>query len=336
MIEFLKHLCSVCGTSGDEEAVRKIIIDKIDGHCEYSVDALGNIIAFKRGKKRPLKKVLMDAHTDEVGLIITSVTQDGYLRFATVGGIDPAVLLCRQVLINKTINGVIGMRPVHLQSKEESEKLPKISSLYIDIGAGSREEALSAVSPGDRAVPVGEFTEAGDRIISKALDDRVGCAILADMLCSDAEYDFYASFSVQEEVGLRGAKTAAFAIQPDAALILEGTTAADIAGVPDDRRVCVLGRGAAVSFMDGATVYDRKYFDAALKSGIGVQVKSAVSGGNNSGAIHLSRSGVRTAAISVPCRYIHSPSGICDKNDILSARRLAEYMLNNIAGGEIQ
>ncbi len=334
MIELLKRLCSEFGTSGDEENIRKIIIDEIKDYCEFKVDPLGNITAFKKGKNRAEKKVLLDAHMDEVGLIITSVTADGYLKFAAVGGIDTAVMLSRQVVINGKVPGVIGMRPVHLQSKEESVKLPKSSSLYIDIGAKDRDEALEFVSEGDRAVISGPFFEVGNKIISKALDDRVGCAVLCDILKSEAEYDFYASFSVQEEVGLRGAKTAAFSIDPDAAIILEGTTAADIAGVEPEKAVCRLGKGVAVSFMDGGCVYDRKYFELSLKSGITAQKKCGVTGGNNAGSVHLTKGGVRTLALSVPCRYIHSASSVCDTEDIKSARLLAEYMLNLIASGK--
>ena len=182
----------------------------------------------------------------------------------------------------------------------------------------------------------GEYADAGDKIKSKALDDRIGCAVLISMLLKEAEYDFYAVFSVQVEVGLRGAKAAAYTVAPDAAIVLEGTTAADIAGVEPSRRVCVLGGGPAVSFMDRATVYDKAYYNAALKSGITCQPKAAVAGGNNSGAVHTSRGGVRTLAISVPCRYIHSPASVADKCDIENALRLAEYMLKGICSGEIE
>ena len=175
-----------------------------------------------------------------------------------------------------------------------------------------------------------------NKIKSKALDDRIGCAVLISMLLKEAEYDFYAVFSVQEEIGLRGAKAAAYTAAPDAAIVLEGTTAADIAGVEPSRRVCALGGGPTVSFMDRATVYDKAYYNAALKSGITCQPKAAVAGGNNSGAVHTSRGGVRTLAISVPCRYIHSPASVADKCDIENALRLAEYMLKGICSGEIE
>lgn len=336
MLELLKSLTCLDGTSGDEGAVRDFIISKIDGNCEWKIDPLGNILAFKKGKKRAVRRLLIDAHTDEVGLIITSVTADGFLKFKTVGGIDTAVLLSRQVRIGGSINGVIGSKPIHLTSGDEGKKLPKADSLYIDIGAQSREEALEYVSVGDRAVMCGEYHESGELICSKALDDRIGCAILIKLLCEESEYDFSASFSVQEEIGLRGARTAAYTIDPEAAIMLEATTAADISGVPDERSVCRLGSGAAVSFMDNATVYDRKFYNAALNSGIKCQPKCAVAGGNNSGVVHLSRSGVRSLAISVPCRYIHSATCVCNRNDIENSYQLAKFMLCSICSGETE
>lgn len=334
MLDILKELCGLDGVSGDEGFVREYIIGKIKNHCEYSVDPLGNIIAFKKGKSRSVKRVMLDAHMDEVGLIITSVTEDGFLRFSAVGGIDTSVLMFRRVRIGN-VNGVIGGKPIHLLSGEERKKLPKPDSLYIDIGAASKEEALKLVDIGASAVICGDYTEMGKLIKAKAVDNRAGCAILISLLTSDSDYDFYAVFSVQEEVGLRGARAATFTVEPDSAIVLEATTAADIAEVPNEKRVCVLGDGPAVSFMDRATVYDRAYYNAALSSGIKCQPKAAVAGGNNSGEIHLSHGGVRTLAISVPCRYIHSPSCVACGEDIENARRLAKYMLNGICSGDM-
>ncbi|MBQ8739951.1 MAG: M42 family peptidase [Clostridia bacterium] len=335
MTELLKNLCMCDGTSGDEVAVREFVISQIKDHCEYSVDNLGNVIAFKKGKNTPVKKVLIDAHLDEVGLIITHIEQGGFLRFKTVGGIDTAALLFRRVLINGKTLGVIGGKPVHLCEGDERKKLPSADSLYIDIGAGSDEEAKKLVSVGDCAVMCSDFAVTGDKVLAKALDDRVGCLVLIDLLKQDAEYDFYASFSVQEEVGLRGAGVVAFTVEPDAAIVIDGTTAADVADVAPSKQVCRQGAGAVVSFMDGATSYDREYYNAALASGIPAQSKCAVAGGNNSGAIHLSRGGVRTVALSVPCRYIHTSGSACDMRDIIAVRDLTRYMINQIAGGKL-
>ena len=335
VFDILRELTELDGVSGDEKAVSDYIISKIEGFCEYKTDPLGNIIAFKKGRNRSIKKLLVDAHTDEVGLIITSVTADGFLKFSAVGGIDTAVLMFRRVRIGK-INGVISGKPVHLLSGDEKKKLPKADNLYIDIGASSKEDALGLVRPGDRVVITGGYTEMGGRIKAKAIDDRAGCAILISLIRSESEYDFYASFTVQEEVGLRGAKAAAFTVAPDSAIALEATTAADIAGAAESQKVCRLGDGPAVSFMDRATVYDRAYYSAALESGIKCQPKAAVAGGNNSGSLHLSRGGVRTLAISVPCRYIHSPSCVADREDIENAAKLTAYMINGICSGNIK
>ncbi len=334
MFEILRELCCLDATSGNEDAVKNYIIEKIAPYCEYRVDNLGNIIAFKKGEKTPEKRLVIDAHMDEVGLIITSVTDGGFLKFKTVGGIDTAVLMSRKVIINGEIPGVITAKPIHLLEKDEAKKLPKADSLCIDIGANSKDAAQEKISLGDRAVIASDYIEAGDKILSKALDDRIGCAVLITLLKEDSEYDFYATFSVQEEVGLRGARTAVFAVNPDSAIVVEATTAADIADVPSEKRVCVQGEGAVISFMDNATVYDRKYYNAALNSGIKCQPKSAVTGGNNSGAIHLNREGVRTVSVSVPCRYIHSASSVADKGDIQSVLDMVRELKNGILGGK--
>lgn len=331
MVSLLEKLSLLDSTSGDEYAVRDFIISEIKPYCEITIDALGNVIAQKKGKKAPAKKIMLDAHMDEVGLIITAITKDGFLRFKTLGGIDTSALLFKRVTIGGKIKGVISGKPIHLTKPEEEKKLPSLDSLYIDIGARSGEEVERLLTVGDRAVMDSDFTVNGDKIISKALDDRVGCAILIKLIKEYNEYDFTAVFSVEEEIGLRGAKTAAYSVAPDAAIVLEGTTAADIKGVPYDKSVCTLGGGAVVSFMDKATVYDRDYYNAALSSPVKSQPKRAVAGGNNSGAIHLSRVGVRTIALSVPCRYIHTSSSVADINDVSAVYNLAKYMIEYIA-----
>lgn len=336
MLENLKTLCNLDAVSGDEGVVRDFIISQISPFCEYKVDNLGNIIAFKKGKNTPKKRVMLDAHMDEVGLIITNITSDGFLKFHIIGGIDIAALLQRHVLINGEINGVISSRPVHLLSAEQKKKLPSKDSLYIDIGADTKEEAERVVSLGDTAVICGEFSLDGDNIISKALDDRAGCAVLIDLIKNFDEFDFYATFSTQEEVGLRGARVATYSVNPECAIVLESTTAADISGVEQAKKVCKLGFGPAVSFMDRSTLYDKAFYNAALNSGITCQPKSLVAGGNNSGAVHLSREGVRTIAVSLPTRYLHTSSTVANISDLKNMRFLAEYMLKGIASGEIE
>ena len=194
----------------------------------------------------------------------------------------------------------------------------------------NKKQAQSAVRPGDLGVLCGDYADCGEKIMSKALDDRVGCAVLIKLIKEDSEYDFCGSFSVCEEVGAIGARTAAFALSPLAAIILEGTTAADIAGVPGEKQVCRCGNGAAVSFMDKCAMYDRAMFDIAMGADTVKQIKTAVSGGNNASFIHVSRNGVRSLALSVPCRYIHSSASVCDKADIESMYSLAKYMITAV------
>lgn len=336
MLDLLKQLCLLGGISGDEYAVREFIINEIKDFCEYKVDNLGNIICFKKGENTPKRRIMLDAHLDEVGLIISSITESGYLKFQTVGGIDTAALMLRRVLINGKINGVIGGKPFHLLDADSRKKLPKTDDLYIDIGAKTKAEALEKVSLGDSAVIVSDFEILGECVKSKALDDRIGCLVLIKLLKEYEKYDFYATFTVQEEVGLRGAKTAAFSVKPDFAIALDSTTAADIVGTAEDSKVCIQGKGAAVSFMDKATIYDKSLYTAAINSGILCQPKAAVAGGNNAGSIRLSGNGVRTLALSAPCRYIHSANSIVNIKDIESMLSLTKYMLENIANGNIK
>lgn len=332
----LKEFCEINSPSGFEKSIRQRILKEISPFCECHIDKNGNIIALKKGVHPSKVKLMVDAHLDEVGIIISAVTNDGFLKFHCLGGIKPSVLLCRKVSINNSVIGIIGCKPIHLTEGDEGKKCPKTDDLYIDIGCSSRAEAEELVSIGDGGVIVSEFIKLDDnRIKAKAIDDRVGCFILTEILKQKSEYDFYATFTIGEEIGCRGAKTAAYTINPDAALVLEATTAADIDGVAAEDTVCSLGKGPAVSFMDKGTVYDRTLFDTAINSGLECQIKKAVAGGNNASAIHLSRDGVRTLAISVPCRYIHTPSSICDIRDIENAKKLTTYMINKICSGEI-
>ena len=255
MKELLRELCLTDGVSGDEGAVRELIISKIKDVCEYYVDNLGSIICFKKGRKAPEKKLMICAHMDEVGFMITYIRPDGTLSFGNVGGIDPSVVIGRQVRVGKSrISGVVGSTAVHNLTKEQREKAPKTDSLYIDIGAADKAEAEKYVSLGDCAYFDSEFTELGDkRIKSKAIDDRAGCAMMIELLHEELEYDTFFVFNVQEEIGLRGSTASAFAVAPDYAVVLESTTAADIDGASGAKRVCELGGGPVVSFMDRHT-----------------------------------------------------------------------------------
>lgn len=337
MIEILKGLCSAGGISGDEGKVRELILSRISGKAECRVDALGNIIAFKRGAERAGKRVMFAAHMDEVGLIVTAIEESGVLRFSTVGSIDSRVIMGSGVKVGTgEVAGVIAQKPVHLLKENEKGTAPDTEQLYIDIGARDKADAERYVKLGDSVVFEGGFELFGDGLIkAKAFDDRAGCALLVNLIESDLPYDIYFVFTVQEEVGTRGAKAAAFSVGPDIAVVVETTTAADIAGVDKVKQVCRLKEGAAVSFMDKGTIYDRELYDlafeAARERGIKCQPKAAVAGGNDAAAIHTSRGGVKTLTISVPCRYIHSPVSVAAKEDLEGAGELLKELAGRLA-----
>ena len=335
----LKKLCAADGISGDEKDIRDIIISEIDGYADVKTDNLGNIIAFKKGRKRAVGKLMISAHMDEVGFIVTDITDDGLIKFDEVGGIDRRVLPGRNVVINRKVNGVIGVTPVHLCDKDEQTRIPSYSDMYIDIGAESREEAEKYVSVGDSVAFKSVYRENDDGIFSKALDDRVGCRIMIDMIKSELEYDTFFAFVVQEEVGLHGAKAAAFTVAPDYSIVLESTTAADVPDVARTKQVCNVGEGAVIGYMDRRTIYDRGLIEKCLelseKHGIPMQFKRAVAGGNDAGAIHDSRGGVRTIAVSLPCRYLHAQLSYISKKDYNSVSRLAIELAREIAGGNV-
>lgn len=337
MTETLKTLCQLNAPSGNEKSVRDYIISRIIDKHQYTVDPLGNLIVEKRGKRTPKNKVMIAAHMDEVGFIISYIEESGYLRFHPVGGIDVKVVVGRTVKIGKNgVVGVIGTKPIHMLKADEKDKMPKMDELYIDIGAENAEQAEKVVSLGDYATFSSDFVRFGAGLIkAKAIDDRLGCAVMLDMLDADLEYDCTFAFNVQEEVGCRGAAASCYSVNPDCAIVLEATTAADISGVDKAKEVCNLGAGPAVSFMDRSTVYDTELYRLALETakekGIACQSKRMVAGGNEAGVIHKTRGGVRTLAISIPCRYIHSPCCVIDEKDIGETRRLAEAMLNRLA-----
>ena len=338
--ELLEKLCRADGIAGREDEVRELILCEIGGHADsITIDNLGNILVFKKGARPAPKKLLISAHMDEVGFIVTYINDDGTLQFAPVGGINSSAVYSRRVRIGEhKIRGVVNTKPVHLTKSEERKEYPDITDYRIDIGADSREEAEAYIQVGDMITFDSIYEDRHGRIISKALDDRVGCLVLIELIKSELPFDMYFSFVVQEEIGLRGAKAAAFTIAPDSAIVVEGTTASDLPGIEGADRVCLMGGGAVVSLIDGSTIYDRDYYrtamDYAAANGIKAQTKSKVAGGNDAGAIHVSRGGVRTAAVSVPCRYIHSASSIASKEDIEAVYQVVRGLAEAILGKE--
>ena len=334
----LKTLCELNGTSGREDAVRTFLIAHLPKDASYTVDALGNLIVEKRGAKRAESKVMLASHMDEVGLIITYITDDGFLRFACVGGIDSRALFGKAVRVGEQgVSGVIGGKAVHQLTKDEKNTVPEAEDLLIDIGASSKAGAEALVHLGDNAYFDSEYIEFGDGFIkSKAIDDRAGNLIMLEMLQSDLPYDMTFCFTVQEEIGTRGAAAVTDTVAPDYAIVLESTTASDLPDVSGYRQVCKTGGGAVVGFMDRGTVYDKSLYDLAFRlakeCGIPCQTKTMVAGGNDASAIHKAAGGVKTVAVSVPCRYIHSASCVAKKEDIDSVARLARVLSKTLAG----
>jgi len=336
MAEFIEQLCNINGVSGDEGKVREFIRNNIEKYAdEVTVDSMGNLIVLKKGKKST-KKVMLSAHMDEVGFIISGFSEKGYLEFKKVGGIDNRVIISKKVYVgDKKIPGVIGMKAVHLQKPAERNSIPEAKNLYIDIGAKSKSEAMKKVELGDYAA----FSTVAERygtesLKAKAIDDRAGCAVLMEMIKKDVKYDTYFCFLVQEEVGLRGARIAVERINPDIALVLEATTCSDVHGCKEHEYATKLGGGAVISLRDRASIADEAYREKMVKlaeeKNIPYQFKRTATGGNDAGAIHISGGGVKTLSISVPCRYLHSPAGVASLKDIKAAENLVAEYLDNI------
>lgn len=339
----IRELCELDGISGREQAVAAEILRRIREFADEAyIDPIGNVIAFKKGKNRPLQKVMLAAHMDEVGFILHEITDDGFLKFRAVGGVNAKVVCGRRVRVGDAgIPGVVGMPPVHLIEAEDKGKAIPMNQLVVDIGATDRAEAERVVALGDSI----HFAETclefgGDKadafIAGKALDDRAGCAMMIELLQEELPYDTWFAFTTQEEIGTRGAKAAAFTIEPDVAIILETTASGDVSGVTGGNRVSVIGEGAVVSYMDNGTIYDKPLYDDAFslarEKKIPCQTKTMIAGGNDSAAISVSRGGVRTVAVSVPCRYLHSPCDMAKKSDVQAVYDLARELTFSLPG----
>ncbi len=335
MREFLKRLTLANGASGDEGEVRALLEQKLNGRFEYTTDKIGNLYAHSGGFFPNDIKLMITAHMDEVALMITHITKDGYLKFQSIGGLDERILPGKAVQIGeKKINGVIGSLAIHLQTKAQRDKVTEMRDLFIDIGAKDDAAAMEHVSVGDIAYFVSPTEEMGDLIKAKALDDRVGCMVLMDLLEQLPQENFTAVFTTREEVGCFGAMAATSAVKPKYAIVLEGTTASDIGETDEADEVCAVGKGAVLSFMDNGAIYDRKFLklacDTAKRLGIPYQLKRAVAGGNEAGRIQKIGQGCHVLAISVPCRYIHSPVSVASQKDIDAIRQLTAAIIQEL------
>ena len=338
MLETLKTLCRLDGVSGDEDAVRDYLREQARPYADdIRTDALGNLIVFKRGAKAAGHRLLLAAHMDEVGVIVTRATDEGFLKFDFVGGVDRRVAIGKPVRLGPDkVPGVIGLKAVHLVSREEEKQVPKTDALYLDIGAAGREEALSRVPLGTYGAFVGEPEAFGGRLFkAKAIDDRVGCAVLVKLLEEELPMDCTFVFTVQEEVGPRGAFGAAFSVTPEIAVVFEGTTAADNPALEEHTQVCWPGRGPVLSWMDGSAVYDRELFELlrglAEANRVPWQMKHYLSGGTDAGAIQRTKAGVRVTGISAAVRYLHAPSSVASISDMEHMLTLARLFVQAVA-----
>lgn len=335
--QLLADLCAIDGVSGHEKAVRDYILARLSessAPMEVHTDNMGNVIVHLIGKEKANKTVQLDAHMDEVGFIITGIGDDGFLRFDTIGGIDSRVLFGHRVRIGAQ-KGVIGGKAGHQCSADETKKVPSADSLRIDIGADSKEEAEKLVKIGDCGTFDNDLIWIGaDHFLGKAVDDRVGCMLLLELAKKQPSRDLWLSFSVQEEIGLRGAGVATEVIRPDYAVAIDATTAADVAGNSPDQSVCFVGQGAVVSFADRATLYDPELYQRIRKmadeKGIPAQTKTTVAGGNNAGAMQGRHTGVRMTAVSLPCRYIHSSACMGKIQDVDAMYNLLEMLAEEL------
>jgi putative aminopeptidase FrvX len=327
-IELIEKLSNAFGVSGDEREVVEILKEEIKGYVEkIKVDAMGNLIAMK-GLEKSGPKVMLNAHMDEVGLIVTSIDEKGFLSFKKIGGIDDRVLLGKRVIVGENkIKGVIGAKAIHLQKKEEIEKTIESDSLRVDIGAKNKDEAEKLTPMGSLIEFDTRFEKLNDKYyIGKAFDDRLGCSIVANLLKSNFNFPVIALFSTQEEIGLRGAVTGAYQYTPDISITVEGTISADIPEVKEHLKCSKINGGPVITIKDKSLITDHelreKLIFTAKKLNIPYQFKQVIAGGTDSSKIQLTKSGVKVLTVAVPVRYIHSPVSLFYEDDYENTLKL--------------
>jgi len=321
--QLLNDLTNVYSPSSNEDRIREFIENEIKDYVdEVEVDALGNLIARKKGNG---KKIMLAAHMDQIGLMITAIDKKGFLRFTNVGGISPDISLSQKVVFE---NGTVGV--IYTEPMEDSSRI-ELDKMYIDIGAFSKEEAEQKVKIGDICVYKSGYEENENVVFSQCLDDRVGCYVLIDTIknVKKTNNDLYFVFSVQEEVGLRGAKTSAYRINPDMGIAIDVTGSGD---TPKAKKFAIsLDKGTAIKVKDNSILAHPKVrelmVEVAEEKDIPYQMEVLEFGGTDSGAIHLTREGIPSGVISIPTRYVHSTIEMASKNDIVNSIRLLTNLL---------
>jgi tetrahedral aminopeptidase len=336
-VPLLAEICEVAGAPGYESRVRDIVIREVTPLCdEISIDKMGNVTAVKKGSDR--KKIMIAAHMDEIGFMVTHIDDDGFLRFHTLGGFDPKTLTAQRVVVHgkRDLVGVMGSKPIHIMSAEEKTKPAQITDYFIDLGM-SKEEVIKYVNVGDPVTRQRELIEMGNCVNCKSLDNRVSVFILIETLrkLKHTPYDVYSVFTVQEEVGLRGASVAAHHIEPDFGFALDVTIAYDVPGSKPHEQVTRLGGGAAIKIMDASTICDPRMIDfmkqTADKQGIKWQPEILTAGGTDTAGLQRNgKYGSIAGAISIPTRHIHQVIEMADKDDINSCIRLLASCLEQM------
>jgi endoglucanase len=340
-LALLERLCNACAVSGDEGEVRKIVLEEVRPHAEQvTVDALGNVLVSKTGQGENRLRVMLAAHMDEVGFMLTADDEEGIFRFDTVGGLDAAQLVGKPVTIGKEhVPGVIGARPIHLATREELTQKITLESLRIDVGPGNGGKAHI----GDRATFATLFARLGPSLRAKALDDRFGVASLITLVQQPPpNIDLLAAFTVQEEVGLRGARVAAYSFDPQVAFALDCTPANDLppwdtdeGRIENTRYNTRLGGGPAIYLADSSTLSDprlaRHLVQTAEALGIPYQLRQPGGGGTDAGAIHKQRLGIPSISLSVPGRYLHTAAGIARLDDWKNTFALIYHALSRLS-----
>lgn len=333
-LKLLEKLCNACAVSGDEGQVRKIVLDEVKPYAdEVKVDAMGNVLVTKKGSGVNRPRVMLDAHMDEIGFMLVSEEGDGLFGFQPVGGIDPRNLPGKPVLVGKDgLPGVIGMKPIHLADPSEIKRKPSFESLRIDLGPSGKAKT------GEWATFATKFKRVGPSIMAKAIDDRIGVATLIELVKhSPLNIDLLVAFTVQEEVGLRGAKVAAYAFNPDLAIAIDSTPAHDMPkhdGTENAAYNTKLGGGPAIYVYNSTTIDDPRMVrflkETAETEGIPYQIRQPGGGGTDTGAIQRTRAGVPVVSVSVPGRYAHTPIGLCRVDDWKNTLKLLHAALERI------
>ena len=339
-VPLLKTLCETPGAPGFEHQIREVVIEQVKSHVdEISVDNMGNFMAIKRGTENPKgKKVMLAAHMDEIGFIVTHIDDQGFVRFHTLGGFDPKTLTAQRVIIHgkEEVIGVLGTKPIHVMSPEERNKVVKTEDFFIDCGM-PKEEVEKLISIGDPITRERDLIEMGACVNSKSIDNRVSVYVLIEVLkqLEQTDIDVYGVFTVQEEVGIRGAQVAAHQINPDFGLAIDTTIAYDLPGAQPHEKVTSLGAGTAIKIMDASTICDPRMVsylkDVAAENDIKWQPEVLTAGGTDTAGVQRTgKHGSIAGAVSVPTRHLHQVIEMAHKEDIAASVQLLVQAIRGI------